>query len=136
MVKKTPEATEAFYENLFNGLFVFLKKRDIYFGGFDMRCFYIFKLENTRTRCYRVIVLLEFQLQGIISAIHTARINLSPFTKDFRVWVALQEISIICLQAVPSGTATPPLYLNYCQISVIRTIETTNINNSRHYAHY
>ena len=60
--KKTPEATEAFYENLFNGLFVFLKKRDIYFGGFDMRCFYIFKLENTRTRCYRVIVLLEFQV--------------------------------------------------------------------------
>ena len=26
-----------------------------------------------------------------ISAIHTARINLSPFTKDFRVWVAFHE---------------------------------------------
>ena len=33
MVKKTPEATEAFYENLFNGLFVFLKKKGTYISG-------------------------------------------------------------------------------------------------------
>ena len=37
---------------------------------------------------YPVIELLEYQVLVIISAIQTARINLSPFTKDFRVWVA------------------------------------------------
>ena len=34
----------------------------------------------------------------IFSAFHTYRINLSPFTKDFRVWGALTEIFLICLQ--------------------------------------
>ena len=98
MVKKTPEATEAYNENQLCGLFVFFeKKSDKYFRVFDIRCFYTFKLVNSRTRCYRVIVLLEFQVQGIISAIHTTRIYLSPFTKDIRVWVALQEITTICL---------------------------------------
>ena len=72
MVKKTPEATEAYNENQLCGLFVFFeKKSDKYFRVFDIRCFYIFKLVNSRTRCYRVIVLLEFQVWGIISAIHT-----------------------------------------------------------------
>ena len=33
-----------------------------------------------------------------ISAIHTYRINLSPFTKDFRVWVASHEIYLIYLR--------------------------------------
>ena len=33
----------------------------------------------------------------IFSAFHTYRINLSPFTKDFRVWGALTEIFLICL---------------------------------------
>ena len=96
--KKPPEATEAYNENQLCGLFVFFeKKSDKYFRVFDIRCFYTFKLVNSRTRCYRVIVLLEFQVQGIISAIHTTRIYLSPFTKDIRVWVALQEITTICL---------------------------------------
>ena len=48
----------------------------------------------------------DCQVLVIISAIQTNRINLSPFTKDFRVWVAIYEISIIYPQAVPSGTAT------------------------------
>ena len=132
MVKKKLRRLQKLFMRICLTVYLFsLKKRDIYFGGFDMRCFYIFKLENTRTRCYRVIVLLEFQVQGIISAIHTVRINLSPFTKDFRVWVALQEITIICLQAVPSGTATH-LNLNICQITVaveLQKLTTLYINN-------
>ena len=52
MVKKPPEATEA-YENLLSGLCVFflLKKRDKYFRVFDIRCFYTFKLVNSGTIC-------------------------------------------------------------------------------------
>ena len=73
---------------------------------FSQKGFFTFKLRNSLTRCYSAIPRLEFQFLGTISAIHTDRINLSPFTKDFRVWVALLEISIICLLAVPLGTAT------------------------------
>ena len=54
----------------------------------------------------RLIKLPDCQVLVIISAIQTDRINLSPFTKDFRVWVAIYEISTIYPQAVPSGTAT------------------------------
>ena len=73
------------------------KKKGQIFRFHRYKVLLYFKLINSLTRCYRVILLLEFQVSDIISAIHTARINLSPFTKDFRVWVALLEITIICL---------------------------------------
>ena len=47
------------------------------------------KLRELLTRYCREIGGLEHQVWDIISAIHTERINLSPFTKDFRVWVAI-----------------------------------------------
>ena len=55
-------------------------------------------LTDLPTCSYPVIVLLYYQIPVIISAIQTARINLSPFTKDFRVWGALTEIFLICLK--------------------------------------
>ena len=125
MVKKTTEPKAAFYEKLLWSLFVFQKKKGQIFRFYRYKVLLYFKLINSLTRCYRVILLLEFQVSDIISAIHTARINLSPFTKDFRVWVALLEITIICLQAVPSGTAT---HLNLIILSDYY-IEITNINN-------
>ena len=132
MVKKKLRRLQKLFMRICLTVYLFsLKKRDIYFDGFDIRCFYIFKLIISPTSCYRVIILPLFQVQGIISAIHTARINLSPFTKDFRVWVALQEITIICLQAVPSGTATH-LNLNIRQITVVvepKKLTTLYINN-------
>jgi hypothetical protein len=45
---------------------------------------------------------LEVIIQASTHALHTDRINLSPFTKDFRVWGALNENQLISLR-LPSG---------------------------------
>jgi hypothetical protein len=45
---------------------------------------------------------LEAIIQASTHAFHTDRINLSPFTKDFRVWGALNENQLISLR-LPSG---------------------------------
>ena len=45
----------------------------------------------------------DCQVSVIISATQTNRINLSPFTKDFRVWGALNENQLISLR-LPSGS--------------------------------
>jgi hypothetical protein len=46
---------------------------------------------------------LEVVIQASTHALHTDRINLSPFTKDFRVWGALNENQLIFLR-LPSGS--------------------------------
>ena len=45
----------------------------------------------------------EVSTQASTHALHTDRINLSPFTKDFRVWGALNENPTISLR-LPSGS--------------------------------
>ena len=45
---------------------------------------------------------LEVIIQASTHVLHTDRINLSPFTKDFRVWGALNENQLISLR-LPSG---------------------------------
>jgi hypothetical protein len=45
---------------------------------------------------------VEAKIQASTHALHTDRINLSPFTKDFRVWGALNENQLISLR-LPSG---------------------------------
>ena len=44
-----------------------------------------------------------FSLSNQLSVIHTARINLSPFTKDFRVWVTFYEILLISFRTATFG---------------------------------
>ena len=45
----------------------------------------------------------EVIIQASTHALHTERINLSPFTKDFRVWGALNENQLISLR-LPTGS--------------------------------
>jgi hypothetical protein len=46
---------------------------------------------------------VEFINKASTHALHTERINLSPFTKDFRVWGALNENQLISLR-LPTGS--------------------------------
>ena len=46
---------------------------------------------------------MKVNTQASTHALHTDRINLSPFTKDFRVWGALNENRLISLR-LPSGS--------------------------------
>ena len=46
---------------------------------------------------------MEVNAMSSTHALHTERINLSPFTKDFRVWGALNENQLISFR-LPSGS--------------------------------
>ncbi len=60
--------------------------------------------KNSENNCYEKSSLLCYQ------ALHTDRINLSPFTKDFRVWGACIEIVTIFLKVSHKGDLLKVLY--------------------------
>ena len=57
----------------------------------------IYRIQNFKILKLRLSVHLNSQSEST-QAFHTYRINLSPFTKDFRVWGAIIENSPISLR--------------------------------------
>ena len=54
-------------------------------------------LDEVRVSLILTDVIIWAVPERVSSTLHTYRINLSPFTKDFRVWGVLIELSIIFL---------------------------------------
>ena len=56
-------------------------------------------------QCYPRVILIQnpipFKMTAISHALHTSQTNLSPFTKDFRVWGALIELKQVFVWTCP-----------------------------------